>query len=142
MSKMVDMSREHLVGITPPPELTVEFYALMALGAPVYICMAQKDGDSKVYLEPSEDSNTHILRVFWRKDDIRDYIDSIKYKIPGKPDRIVYWEASTDEVLNLLAKSLKNLASEVEINTMITAIVGSELVDVDLFWSTNTEKFS
>lgn len=142
MSKMIDMSREHLVGITTPPELTVEFYALMALGAPVYICMAQKDEDSKVYLEPSENVDSHTLRVFWRKDDIRDYIDSVKYKIPGDPDRIVYWEASTDEVLNLLARSLKNLTEDVEINTIISAVIGSELIDVDLFWSTNQEKFS
>lgn len=142
MSNFVDMSRDHLVSIVPPIEMTIEFYALIGLGAPLYICMAVKSDDSKVYLEPSEEERTHVLRVFWRKEDIRNYIESVKYNIPGEPDRVVVWEATADDILNLLEKSLKNLVDDIEINVVVTAISDGELCDVDLLWSTNKDKFN
>lgn len=134
------LNREYLFNEITPPKTYKEYFRTIVSDKEVYVTIILDDDQRpSIYLEKND--NFGLCRMFFRKEEAREYVNSISQAKKIPIGIIRSWETSFSEFSRFLVGFSKNLKESGGGNVHVTAAVINKgmFQDIDVVWTTMPE---
>ena len=133
------LPRKHLVEPIISDSLIQEYYNALVAGIDLYTCVVIRDKINSFYFEDDNEEYA-VLRVFWKKDDIKRYVRYIEGIRTAQDESIVDSYTATVDILVMSPKKACSKAKMDKIYKVVASTyINGILEDIDLFWTPNEE---
>jgi hypothetical protein len=127
-----------------PPHLMQEYVTFMKLEKKFYICViASEYLTPMIYMERASEKDTvsGIIRVFFKEDDLLDYVTMLLARENLEEDELKKVRLSVDDIA---AYTKKINDSQIKsgkngVKSVVSAIEGDYLYDIDVLWTSQAE---
>jgi hypothetical protein len=121
------------------------YFEKIAKDSPVYICLVTDGARSSFYMENPKEENSSasgIVRVFISQEDLRNYSQMICANENVDEENVRKWEVKPTKVVEYFRELSDSYISSGKkpVRVVVCAVVGAEIVELDVLWTAESEK--
>lgn len=128
-----------------PPKVLQSYFERIAKDGTLFICLVSTGVKSAFYMENSndpEDTVEGIVRVFISLDDLRNYAQMICASEGIEEESTRKWEVRPSKIVEYFSELSKSYedSGKKPVRVVVCTIIGTDLVELDVLWTSEKEK--